>query len=869
MPPSSHSTTASADGHGADCRQPSDGLPLKLAAAVLAGVTLLAFSNSFRGAFVMDDIYEIALNPAMRRLVPPFEAMFVGHTLPARPLPYLTFAIDHAMWGGSPFGYHLTNLFIHLIAAFALFDLARTTFSSPLLCRRFGSHATGLALAIAAIWAVHPLQTQAVTYVYQRIESMMGMFCLVSLAAFARAAFDGWRPFWVGTSVVAAACAMASKESAVVLPLLILTYDWCFVGRSIRAILSRSPLYAAFAATWALVGLQVWLHRDAADDFFGMARHGPLEYAFTQPRVILHYVRLAFWPVGQLFDYAWPITRSPADASVPLAAVALLAILAAIGLWRQWPWGWVACGFFIVLSPTSSFLPLGNVAAEYRMYLPLAALVSLVVGVAWAILADALERRGDTAAESRRRLWPWAAGCVAGVVIAGLCLATQRRNEIYHDRENLWNEVLERAPHNPRGHVSAAFSALDRGDIDRALVHAESAIRSDPTSSAYDRLANSLLAGGDVKNAERVAREGLRLQAEVLPADAAPVLLARCNLAAMLAAHGQGEEAEGISAAIAEPLTRSLGDDHPASISCRSIPAEAAHRRGDLEAAEKLASSAAADGRRGLGDWHDTTQGAVVILAKVLRDSGRPDEANTELRRAFIAARAAAWWRSVDLTRLARALASLLEEQGRYGDAVGLRENVFASLVAKGAATDDICRAEIGLAIARAGAAIESSHYEEAESLARQAAAAAIEIAGPADTLAQTATVKRAEAIFLAQNREDAEKTLRHYLRQAQKAGLLVTGTTGQDFSQVELALAGLLEQVDRPDEALPIRRKVLRDFVSRFGPEALVTQREAARIKALIEGQDDAPESHDATDLPDEERPSAAPDTANAAGAE
>ncbi|MFM8707148.1 MAG: hypothetical protein ACKOHK_03425, partial [Planctomycetia bacterium] len=161
-------------------------MPVRVAVAAIIALTCLAYANSFKGDFVFDDIPEIAANPALDRLWPPWGPMFGGEN-PARPLPYFSFAVDRALWGGEPFGYHLTNLLVHVVAALALVDFTRLPLLSPRLRDRYRSQAVLLALVIAGLWAVHPLQTQAVAYVYQRIESLAGMFCLLALAAFARA----------------------------------------------------------------------------------------------------------------------------------------------------------------------------------------------------------------------------------------------------------------------------------------------------------------------------------------------------------------------------------------------------------------------------------------------------------------------------------------------------------------------------------------------------------------------------------------------------------------------------------------------------------------------------------------------------------
>ena len=182
------------------------------AALIVVLSCLAAYANSFAGQFVFDDVHEIERNPSLRSLLPPWDAMFIGHKMPARPLPYLTFAINFWVSGKNPASYHAVNLLIHILASLALFDLVRSTLTSPRLRDRFAQRSVPIALVIAAVWACHPLQTQAVTYVYQRIESMAGMFALVSLACFARAAFSGWKPAWLAGCLAAAVGGMASKD---------------------------------------------------------------------------------------------------------------------------------------------------------------------------------------------------------------------------------------------------------------------------------------------------------------------------------------------------------------------------------------------------------------------------------------------------------------------------------------------------------------------------------------------------------------------------------------------------------------------------------------------------------------------------------
>src|SRR5690606_33186009 len=127
---------------------------------------------------------------------------------------------------------HLVNLAIHLATALALFGLVRRTFRLPKVAPRYRDAADLLAAVVALVWVAHPLCTQAVTYVYQRLESLAAMFCVFTLYAFVRA-YGESRPVrrgWVVTSAACCFAAMLSKESAAALPILVLLYDRLFLG---------------------------------------------------------------------------------------------------------------------------------------------------------------------------------------------------------------------------------------------------------------------------------------------------------------------------------------------------------------------------------------------------------------------------------------------------------------------------------------------------------------------------------------------------------------------------------------------------------------------------------------------------------------
>ncbi len=322
-----------------------------LAAATIALCTAAAYANSFAGAFIFDDTHDIVENAAVRNFWSPAPRSTANAENPGsghpRPVVILTFAANYAWSGLHTWSYHVVNLAIHVLAALTLFGIARRTMLSP-ACAPLHDAALPLALVIALVWAVHPLQTQAVAYIVQRYESLMGLFYLQALYCAIRAAGGRHAWLWQIGSVIACLLAMGCKEVAVSAPLVVLLYDRAFLAGSFRgALRARSPLYLGLAASW-LVWLPVYLSLSGGGGQWAGsgAKATWLQYALSQPGVILHYLRLCFWPSGQCFDYDWPVAQDAA-AIVPPAAILLALIgLTLWSLWR-WPaWGFLGASFF-------------------------------------------------------------------------------------------------------------------------------------------------------------------------------------------------------------------------------------------------------------------------------------------------------------------------------------------------------------------------------------------------------------------------------------------------------------------------------------------------------------------------------------------
>jgi hypothetical protein len=407
-------------------------------------------------------------------LSPPRDTPVAG-----RPLVNLSFAINYAIDGLDPSSYHIGNLAIHLLAALVLFGIVRRTLilagSGGSGLRGAGSERTPasralerasatLACAVALIWMLHPLQTEAVNYFSERTESLMGLFYLLTLYCSIRALTRRRATKWTALAVLACACGMAAKESMVTAPVIVLLYDRIFVFDSWReAFRQRARLYGGLAATWlVLAALLASTPRTSVGFESGTT---PMVYVLNQCQLVVRYLVLAFWPRALVLDYGLPKPLTAADVW-PQALVLLALGACVIVALMRWPKiGFLGAWLFITLAPTSSIVPISTeVGAERRMYLPLAGVVALVVIGAYWLLVE--RGRLDHAVEYRRRR---AFTAAIATVCALLATQTFLRNREYGSRLSIARTIVERWP-NGRGHFLYGTELLGQGQRGQALV---------------------------------------------------------------------------------------------------------------------------------------------------------------------------------------------------------------------------------------------------------------------------------------------------------------------------------------------------------------------------------------------------------------
>jgi Flp pilus assembly protein TadD len=544
-------------------------------ACFVIGIVLLAnivaYFDSFEGVFVYDGRYAIRDNLNIRTLWPLSEAMSLplineGLTVSRRPLLSLSFALNYWLFGAEPWGFHLVNLAIHMTAALLLFDLVRRTLCLDPFRSRYGGKSVGLALAVALIWSLHPLQTESVTYIVQRAESLSGMLYLLTMWCALRGFHSPHARSWYAGAVLACGIGMGVKEVIVTAPIVLFLYDGTFVSACFRsAWRQRWKFYTALAATWSLCGLlQLAGWQDVQTDF---TDRSPLTYALTQPGVILYYLRLSVWPDPLIMDYNWPHAES-LGAIVPAGCVIVLLLgVSGWGLYRRRWFGFVGAWFFLILGPSSSFVALVQNLEEHRMYLSLAALV--VLGT---LAADWFLDRTIGGFPNRHR--PLIGTVLVLAVAVIFTSRTMRRNLDYHSAIALWSgnivsltgsessvahhhmanalfvhgqmaeaihqyrHAIRIAPDNSLAHFNLGNALYDQGQLTAAIRHFQQAIKIEPNHAmAYNNLGNVMFNQGQMAEAIGYYRRTVT----IVPDNSN----AHYNLANALSAQGQSAEAVG------------------------------------------------------------------------------------------------------------------------------------------------------------------------------------------------------------------------------------------------------------------------------------------------------------------------------------
>lgn len=489
--------------------------------AVLVAI-LIVYSNALQTEFVFDDHTMIVTRQSLRdsgALPAIFTSRKLGG-LAYRPLRMASYWLDYRLFGLDPMGYHLSNLLLHAATSVAALVVARR-----LLPFR-------AALFAALLFAVHPIQTESVTYISGRRDLLCGLFVLLGCYAFLRYRDQGGVR-WLGFAGGAFLLGLLSKEMAVTLPLLLLAFDVVKapeqgLWRRIIATLRRDWwLYLVPVGAGIAFGLYIviGLHASRQAEYYG----GSLAMTLlTTARVFVHYLKLLVFPATLTADYsynAFPVTTSWADPNAWLALIILGLVL--LGLIRLASTNHVAAfgglWFFIALLPVAQLIPHHELMAEHYLYLPSFGLF-LMIG---ALMAPLSQKGTGTALAHTACL----------LILALLGVRTLVRNQDWKDDLTLWTKTVQTAPEAARARDNLGRAYIRRGLDALAERQFEEAVRIKPDEpSFHDNLGLALFRQGKLADAESQLRTALQGNPQLVSA--------HMNLGLTLLKAGRVEEAE-------------------------------------------------------------------------------------------------------------------------------------------------------------------------------------------------------------------------------------------------------------------------------------------------------------------------------------
>jgi len=492
-----------------------------IALCTISVVCAIIYSNTLNSPFVFDDSPNIIENPHVRLTSLNFQELYsAGTKSPSsrRPVANMSFAVNYFFGKYNVSGYHLVNIVIHLINGILVYFLAAFIFKHQSGIPRVSTSQSPnssipgslnssipqplnpligfMPLFVALIFISHPIQTQSVTYIVQRMNSLSVMFYLLSflLYLYGRINRKKWRQyaFWL-SGFISWIIALGTKEIAATLPLIIFLYEWYFFHNLSRDWLRRNFKYCfclilifALVVYFYLDGLVVsailesYVNRD-----FTMGQR-----VLTQMRVIIYYISLLSFPHPSRLNLLHPIATSQSliDPVTTLLSLALLLFCigyAIVSARQQRLVSFCILWFFIHLAIESSIIGL-EMIFEHRLYLPMVGFALLVSYIMLHYL-------------SKRSLWVMVI-CVFTTVSLGA--ATYMRNGIWQDRKTLWSDVIAKNPRSYRAHYNLGSELSERGNHPGAIEQYHKALKIKPDhAKAHNNLGFALSKQGNLKEA--------------------------------------------------------------------------------------------------------------------------------------------------------------------------------------------------------------------------------------------------------------------------------------------------------------------------------------------------------------------------------
>jgi tetratricopeptide (TPR) repeat protein len=494
---------------------------------IIAALGIIVYSNTFDVPFQFDDIDLIEKNAIIRNLgyfLEPSEAEDLTYysAFKHRYISYLTFALNYRLNGFDVIGYHLVNTGVHVLNAWFVYFLIILSFKTPFFARPDrNKRSVYIAFFSGLIFVSHPIQTEAVTYIFQRHASLVTLFYMASLLAYIKCRLSenrNVRHAFYALSLISAVLAMKTKENAFTLPIMIFLYEFLFF-RGRGSIKGRVAKLVPFLLTMLIVPATIiGMERPIGEIIGGFVSANPVydevtrwNYLFTEFRVIVTYIRLLFLPVNQNIDYDYPLYDVFFNPAVLLSFVSLLFLFwAAIyfiyrSRFKARDINLIAFGilwFFITLSVESSIIPIPMLIDEYRVYLPSVGAVVAVAAGMGLLTANIRSRKIATAA-------------VTCFILMTLLIAAAAftRNSAWDSTISLWEDTIRKSPLKARPRNNLGLAYFNEGRFDDAIKQYAVALQYEPDAfRVHNNIGSAYLVQGHIDKAIEHYEQAVRLR---------------------------------------------------------------------------------------------------------------------------------------------------------------------------------------------------------------------------------------------------------------------------------------------------------------------------------------------------------------------
>jgi protein O-mannosyl-transferase len=410
----------------------------------------LVYSNSFHAPFTFDDNEIIVKNQALQD-----NSVFSQCNKP-RYIGFITFAINYHINGLNTFGYHIVNIIIHIMNALLVYLLIQELL---LLSRNQNEipFQDKIPLIISLLFLVHPVQTQAITYIVQRFTSLAAFFSLIAILSYMKfRTLKSKSYFYLIISIISCLCAYKTKENTAALPLILIAIELLFF-RDQKSVKERITYLIPCFLLILVIPLSFAHSNQSAGEFIGELTKASAEtqtisraqYFYTEMSVIATYIRLMLVPINQAIDYSWALSQSFFEARVFLPLLLFTAMLiAAVLIAKKYPI--ISFGivwFFIFLVVESSIIPIKDVIFEHRLYLPS---IGFIIASVYSLFLFETKLK-----------WKYVAMGFCMAVILVFAIAAYARNQLWNDQMALWKDAADKFPQNGRAIGNYAIMLAD------------------------------------------------------------------------------------------------------------------------------------------------------------------------------------------------------------------------------------------------------------------------------------------------------------------------------------------------------------------------------------------------------------------------